>query len=85
MADDLADAFRASDRLERPRKPDRPADQLDGSGLDEAAPQFADEKRVAFGEVVDCLRELAHLGTEFVACGAANEGRRPRRRKVRPV
>ena len=39
----------------------------------EGAPELADEKRVALGEVVDPLGELAQLGSEIAAGGTANE------------
>ena len=42
-------------------------------GLDERAPQLADEERVAVGEVADRLRELGRAGADLAARGAADE------------
>jgi len=73
LADDLANALRADDFRRRPRDPDHAAHELDGAGLDERAPELANEERVPLGEVVGCLGELAQLGAEVAAGRGPNE------------
>ena len=50
-----------------------PLGDLDDPGLDERAPQLADEERVAVGEVADRLCELRRAGADVTARGAADE------------
>ena len=47
--------------------------ELDGAGLDQRAPELADEERVPLGEAVDRLCELAQLRAGIASGGAADE------------
>src|SRR5262249_57596838 len=46
LADDLANALRAAELVRRPPELDRVADKLDGSGLDERAPELPHAERL---------------------------------------
>src|SRR5204863_6634337 len=55
FAHDLADALGGPELRRRPGEPDGAAGDLNGAGLDERAPELADQERVAPGEVADRL------------------------------
>src|SRR5205823_10947339 len=73
LADDLAHALRRAEVRRRPGEAQRAVDELDGVGLDERAPELADEERVAPGELADRLRELGRPGARLAARGAPDE------------
>ncbi len=89
-ADDLAHALRRRELVELTAEPDGAAGDLHRAAVDEAAPQLADQERVARRHVGDRARELGqallaarraahelgHLVAGQAARGAA--GRRPR-------
>ena len=58
--DHLAHALRRRELLERAGEPDAAAPDLDASAVDQAAPQLADEERVAAGHVGDRRCQLGH-------------------------
>ena len=73
LADDLAHALGRAELGERPRERDRAVDDLDRAGLDERAPQLADQERVALGQVADRPRELREPGAESAPAARRDE------------
>ena len=73
LADHLVDAFGRPELAQRPGHPHLSPADLDDPGLEQGAPELADEKGVAAGEVVDRLRELSQLGAGIAAGGAADQ------------
>ena len=73
LADDLANALRGAELGQRPRQVDRSVDDLDPPGLDQRAPQLADQERVALGEVADRPGQLGGPRAGIGARGPAHE------------
>ena len=73
LGDDLTNALGSAELSQRPGEPDCAIGDLDDAGLDERAPQLADEERVAVGQVADRPCELLRAGADVTPCGAADE------------
>ena len=58
---------------QRPGEPDRAVGDLDGAGLDQRAPQLADQERVAVGELADRPGQLGRARRGLAARGAPDE------------
>ena len=76
LADHLADAFGGGELGQRPGDEDASVDYLDRPGLEQGAPELADQEGVASGEVVNRARELGQLGiaAEVTGCPADEVG-----------
>ena len=64
---DLAHALRRRELLQRPGEPDVAAGDLDGVAVDQAAPQLADQERVAVRQVGDRARQLGLVAARHAA------------------
>ena len=73
LADDLAHALGRTEVHRRAGQPHGPVDELDHPGLDEIAPQLADQEGVAAGEIADRLRQPRRPGVDLAARGVADE------------
>ena len=71
--DDFANALGTSELRRRPHHSDRPVVELDGAGLEQRAPELANEECVSVGELADRTGELVGGGTRIAARCAADE------------
>ncbi len=73
LGDDLAHALGGAELRQRAGQAQGSAVDLDDPGLDERAPQLADQERVPVGELADRVREVGRAGADLAARGAGDE------------